>query len=153
MAAHGTTGGDGGSTGGTTGGDTGGNGGGQQQPAGEPNTTGGEIHADPARMRAAGRRFEYAADYTSALEGRFLGGTAALTGVWGTDDTGKKFEGSYLERLKQAQEALASVKEGLTALPESIDAWAKVYEQAAQDNAEIADGVRRGVSGDTSTTS
>lgn len=143
MAGHVQTG-DGGT--GDAGTDPGAGGGGQQQePAVSDSTTGGEIHADPAGMQAGARMFDSSADYASGIESRFLGGTARLQGVWGTDDTGKQFVKTYTERIASATEALKSIREGLVALPESVDDWARSYEQANEDNATIADNLARGV--------
>lgn len=140
MPAHGTT-------GGTT--DPGTGDGGEQtqpqQPVESDSTVGGEIHADPAGMRSGARMFDSSAGYAQGIESRFLSGTGALHGVWGTDDTGKNFEKSYTERIKGATEALKSIREGLTALPDSVDSWAQSYEQANEDNAAIADGLARHV--------
>jgi hypothetical protein len=144
MAAHGTT--TGPTDGGTgDGGTAGGSGGQPTEPVAGDNTTGGDIHAYPAGMHAGARMFENSADYADGIESRFLNGTARLHGVWGTDDTGKNFEKSYLQRISNATEALKSIREGLDALPESIDGWATSYEQANEDNATISDDLARGV--------
>lgn len=145
MAAHTTTGGpgEGGGEGST---DTSGV---DQQPVESTSTTGGDIHADTSGMRAGARMFETTADYADGIESRFLSGTGRLEGVWGTDDTGKKFEESYRKRIVQATDALKAIREGLGALPESVDGWAQSYAQAEEDNATIAEGLARDVQSQT----
>lgn len=144
MAAHTTTdgSGEGGGEGST---DTSGV---DQQPV--ENTTGGDIHADTGGMRAGAQMFETTADYADGIESRFLTGTARLEGVWGTDDTGKRFEESYRKRIVQATDALKAIREGLGALPESVDGWAQSYAQAEEDNATIAEGLARDVQSQSS---
>lgn len=143
MAAHTTTGGPG-EGGGEESVDTSGV---QQQPVESTSTTGGEVHADTSGMRSGARMFESTADYAAGIESRFVGGTGRLEGVWGTDDTGKKFETEYRKRIVQATDALKAIREGLGALPESVDGWAQSYAQAEEDNATIADGLARDVQG------
>ena len=140
MAAHTTTGDPGAEGGGEGTVDTSGV---QQQPVKSTSTTGGEIHADTSGMRAGARMFESTSDYAAGIEGRFLGGTSRLEGVWGTDSTGKNFETEYRRRIVEATDALKSIREGLGALPESVDSWAQGYAQAEEDNATIADGLAR----------
>ena len=138
MAAHTTTGGPGEGGGeGTV--DTSG----VQQPVESTSTTGGEIHADTNGMRSGARMFESTSDYAAGIESRFVGGTGRLEGVWGTDDTGKRFETEYRKRIVQATEALKAIREGLGTLPESVGGWAQSYAQAEEDNATIADGLAR----------
>ena len=126
-----------------------GDGGTQEQPTLPPppvdsdSTVGGDIHVDPAGIRAGARMFGSTAGYAQGIESRFLGGTAGLHGVWGNDETGKNFEKSYTQRIQGATDALKAIREGLTALPESVDGWAQSYEQANEDNAAIADGLSR----------
>ena len=139
MAAHTTTG-DPGTEGGEGTADTSGV---QQQPVRSTSTTGGEIHADTNGMRSGARMFESSADYASGIESRFLGGTSRLEGVWGTDSTGKNFETAYRKRIVAATDALKSIREGLAALPESVDGWAQSYAQAEEDNATVSDGLAR----------